>query len=104
MTVGLTTASSKEKGVKVGMTGQDLSNPTWAGYCQAIQKEIQSKGGSMNYVSWEMNSAKQLTQVENFTASGVDVLIVHAADPAGIESALKEAREGEKSHRVGRQP
>ena len=39
-----------------------------------------------------MNSAKQITQVENFIASGVDLLIVHAADPAGIESALKEAR------------
>ena len=48
MTIGLTAASSKEKGVKVGMAVQDLSNPTWAGYCQAIQKEIQSKGGSMN--------------------------------------------------------
>jgi ribose transport system substrate-binding protein len=92
MTVGLTAASSKEKGVKVGMTVQDLSNPTWAGYCHAIQKEIQSKGGSMNYVACEMNSAKQITQVENFIASGVDVLIVHPADPAGIESALKEAR------------
>ena len=32
MMVGLASASSKDKPVKVGMTVQDLSNPTWAGY------------------------------------------------------------------------
>ena len=93
MMVGLTAASSKEKGPKVGMAVQDLSNPTWAGYCQAIKKEIESKGGSMNFVSCESNVNKQITQVENFVASGVNVLIVHPADPAGIEDALKQARE-----------
>jgi ABC-type sugar transport system substrate-binding protein len=30
MMVGLTAASAKEKGPKVGMAVQDLSNPTWA--------------------------------------------------------------------------
>jgi ribose transport system substrate-binding protein len=92
MMVGLTAASSKEKGVKVGMTIQDLSNPTWAGYCQAIKKEIQSQGGSLDFVSCESNVNKQITQVENFVARGIKVLIVHAADPAGIEDALKQAR------------
>jgi ribose transport system substrate-binding protein len=92
MMVGLTSASSKDKGVKVGMTVQDLSNPTWAGYCQAIKKEIESKGGRLNYVSCESNVNKQITQVENFVASGVNVLIVHPADPAGIEDACKQAR------------
>ena len=92
MMVGLTAASSKDKGPKVGMAVQDLSNPTWAGYCQAIKKEVDSKGGSLNYVSCESNVNKQITQVENFVASGVDVLIVHPADPAGVEDALKQAR------------
>src|SRR6476619_3745048 len=93
MLVGLTTASSADKKVKVGMAVHDLSNPTWAGYCQAIKKEIESKGGSMNFVSCESNVNKQITQVENFVASGVNVLIVHPADPSGIEDALKQARE-----------
>ena len=92
MVVGLTTASSADKKVKVGMAVQDLSNPTWAGYCQAIKKEVDSKGGSLNFVSCESNVNKQITQIENFVASGVDVLIVHPADPAGVEDALKEAR------------
>lgn len=80
-------------GVQVGMTVQDLSNPTWAGYCQAIEKEIAAHGGSLSYVSCESNASKQITQIENFVASGVDVLIVHPADPAGVEFALKQARQ-----------
>ncbi len=79
--------------LKVGMAVQDLSNPTWSGYCQAIQKEIEANGGSMSYVSCESNITRQITQVENFVASGVDALIIHPADPTGIEFSLKQARE-----------
>src|SRR6476619_7071584 len=92
MMVGLTAASSSDKKIKGGMAVQDLSNPTGAGYCQAIKKEIDSKGGSLNFVSCESNVNKQITQVENFVASGVNVLIVHPADPAGLEDYLKQAR------------
>ena len=36
--VSVTAANAKDKGPKVGMAVQDLSNPTWAGYCQAIKR------------------------------------------------------------------
>jgi ribose transport system substrate-binding protein len=85
--------TADKKGVKVGMTIQDLSNPVWAGYCQALQKKIASMGGSLTYVSCESNAGKQITQIENFVSSGVDVLIVHPADPEGVESACKQARD-----------
>lgn len=78
--------------IKVGMTVQDLSNPTWSGYCQAIQKELKANGAKMSYVACESNVSKQMEQIENFVARGMDVIIVHPADPAGIESACKEAR------------
>ncbi|MGE9290787.1 MAG: sugar ABC transporter substrate-binding protein [Puniceicoccales bacterium] len=79
--------------VKVGMTVQSLSNPTWAGYCQAIEKKIKAEGGSLNYVACDSNAGKQITQIENFISSGMDVIIVHPADPAGVEFALKQARD-----------
>ncbi len=77
--------------IKIGMTVQDLSNPTWSGYCQAIQNYARSQGAKMSYVACESNVSKQIMQIENFVASGVDVVIVHPADPAGIEAACKEA-------------
>jgi ribose transport system substrate-binding protein len=92
--VSLSTGQTADKkGVKVGMTIQDLSNPVWAGYCQALQKKIGSMGGSLTYVSCESNAGKQITQIENFVSSGVDVLIIHPADPAGVEAACKQARD-----------
>lgn len=78
--------------IKIGMTVQDLSNPTWSGYCKAIQKEAEANGASMNYVACDSNVSKQIMQIENFVARGMDVIIVHPADPAGIEAACKEAR------------
>lgn len=77
--------------IKIGMTVQDLSNPTWSGYCQTIQKKAEASGAKMNYVACESNVAKQIMQIENFVSRGVDVIIVHPADPAGIESACREA-------------
>lgn len=79
--------------VKIGMTVQSLSNPTWAGYCQAIEKEVKAQGGMINYVACDSNVGKQITQIENFISSGMDVIIVHPADPKGVEFALKQARE-----------
>ena len=47
--VSLSTGQTADKkGVKVGMTIQDLSNPVWAGYCQALQKKIGIYGGKSN--------------------------------------------------------
>jgi ribose transport system substrate-binding protein len=82
-----------EAQVKIGMTVQSLSNPTWAGYCQAIEKEVKAQGGSINYVACDSNVGKQITQIENFIASRVDVIIIHPADPKGVEFALKQARD-----------
>jgi ribose transport system substrate-binding protein len=45
----------------------------------------------MSYVACDSNVSKQIMQVENFVARGMDVIIVHPADPAGIEGACKEA-------------
>jgi ribose transport system substrate-binding protein len=87
---GATDADAK---VKIGMTVQSLSNPTWAGYCQAIEKEVKAQGASINYVACDSNVSKQITQIENFISSGVDVIIIHPADPQGVEFALKQARE-----------
>ncbi|CAA6679874.1 MULTISPECIES: sugar ABC transporter substrate-binding protein [unclassified Lentimonas] len=84
---------SADATVRIGMTVQSLSNPAWAGYCQAIEKKVKANGGRINYVACDSNVGKQITQIENFVSSGVDVIIIHPADPEGVEFALKQARE-----------
>jgi len=80
-----------EDPIRIGMTVQDLSNPTWSGYCNAVQKEAHEHGAKLNYVACESNVSKQIMQIENFVARGMDAIIVHPADPEGIENACKEA-------------
>jgi ribose transport system substrate-binding protein len=75
------------------MTVQDVSNPVWAAQCSAIQEKVEANGGEMTYVACDSNVTTQIQQIENFIASGVTELIVHPADPAGVESALKAARD-----------
>ena len=77
--------------IKVGMTVQDLSNPTWSSYCKAIKEEAESKGAQLNFIACDSNVSKQIMQIEDFVSRGVDVIIVHPADPEGIENACKEA-------------
>lgn len=80
-----------ENQLRIGMTVQDLSNPTWSGYCKAVQTKAHEHGAKLNYVACESNVSKQIMQIENFVARGMDAIIVHPADPEGIENACKEA-------------
>lgn len=88
-----TTAAPAAKALKVGMSVQDLSNPVWAAICQNLDQQIKAAGGEFSYVACESNITKQIQQVENFISSGVNVIVVHPADPAGIEATLKTARD-----------
>ena len=81
------------RNVQVGMTVQDLSNPTWLGYCQAIQKEAEAHGADMHYVGCGSDPSKQVAQIQQFITDKVDVIIVHPTDPVGIEPVCKEARD-----------
>lgn len=83
----------KKSGMSVGMAVQDLSNPIWSGSCQALQKLVEADGGEMSYVACDSNVATQIQQLENFISKGVDTIVVHAADPAGLETVLSEAKE-----------
>lgn len=80
-------------GLKVGMAVQDLSNPIWSGSAQALKKIVEENGGEMSYVSCDSNVSQQIEQVENYIASGIDALVIHPADPAGIEAVLADAQE-----------
>lgn len=85
-------ALQEKTGMSVGMAVQDLSNPIWAGSAQALKELVESNGGTMSFVACDSNVTIQIEQIENFISKGVDALVVHAADPAGIETVLGEAR------------
>jgi ribose transport system substrate-binding protein len=76
----------------VGMTVQDLSNPVWAMTAEELNRLITADGGRFIYVDCKSNAPTQITQLENFISSGVDLILLHAADGNAVEETLARAR------------
>ena len=86
-------ASAKEL-KSVGVTLGSLGNPFFV----AMTKGVEAKAKEINpdakvlAVSADYDLNKQFTQIDNFIASGVDVILLNAADPKAIVPAVKRAQ------------
>jgi ribose transport system substrate-binding protein len=78
--------------MKVGMTVQDLSNQIWAGSCDALEKLVEGHGGEFTYLDCKSNVSTQVSQIENFVASGVDIIVIQPAEANAVEAPLAAAR------------
>ncbi|HEX8374607.1 MAG TPA: substrate-binding domain-containing protein, partial [Geminicoccaceae bacterium] len=78
----------------VGVTLGSLGNPFFV----ALAKGAEAKAKEINpnvkvtVASADYDLNKQFTQIDNFIAAGVDVILVNAADPKAIVSAIKRAQ------------
>jgi ribose transport system substrate-binding protein len=78
----------------IGITVGSLGNPFFV----TIAKGAEAKAKEFNpnvkvlTASSDYDLGKQFTQIENFTAAGVDMILVNAADPNAIEPAIKRAQ------------
>lgn len=85
--------SGKSDKVKVGITIQSLANNYWAGVFDEVKTLLDEKGWESTIVDCKDNSAEQISQIENFTSAGCDLIMVHPSDPKAIEDVLKTARD-----------
>ncbi|MDB5363817.1 MAG: transporter [Rhodospirillales bacterium] len=92
--MALTLSAAEAKDLKsVGITLGSLGNPyfvTLAKGADAKAKEI-NPAVKVNSVSADYDLNKQYTQVDNFIAAGVDLILINAVDPKAIEPAIKKA-------------
>jgi ribose transport system substrate-binding protein len=78
----------------IGVTVGSLGNPFFV----TIAKGAEAKAKEMNpdakvlAVSADYDLNKQFTQIDNFISSGVDLILINAADPKAIEPAVKKAQ------------
>jgi ribose transport system substrate-binding protein len=80
----------------VGVTVGNLGNPFFVQVVKGVEAKAKELGGDdvqVTAVSADYDLAKQFGQIDNFIASGVDMIVVNAADPAAIEPAIKRAQE-----------
>ena len=92
--MALALGSAEAKDLKsVGITLGSLGNPyfvTLAKGAEAKAKEI-NPAVRVNSVSADYDLNKQFTQVDNFIAAGVDLILINAVDAKAIEPAIKKA-------------
>ncbi|RDI61235.1 ABC transporter substrate-binding protein [Microvirga subterranea] len=91
---GLASPALSKDLTSVGISVGSLGNPFFVATIKGI--EDKAKGVNPNVkvtaVSSDYDLNKQFTQVDNFIASGVNVLMINAVDPVAIEPSVKRAQ------------
>ncbi|CAH2599164.1 ABC transporter substrate-binding protein [Rhodovastum atsumiense] len=86
-------ASAKEL-KSIGITVGSLGNPFFVSLAKGATEEAKkiNPAASVNAVSADYDLNKQFTQIDNFIASGVDLILINASDPRAIAPAIKRAQ------------
>ena len=88
-------ASASAKDLKaVGVTVGSLGNPFFVAVGKGVTDAVHeiNPDAKVTIASADYDLNKQFTQIDNFIASGVDLIFVNAADPRAIAAAAKRAQ------------
>ncbi|MGJ4857610.1 ABC transporter substrate-binding protein [Labrys sp. KB_33_2] len=94
LAVGLAGPASAQSLKKVGVSVGSLGNPFFVATIKGITDKAKSINPAVEVtsVSAEYDLNKQFTQIDNFIASGVNVIMLNAVDPQAILPAVKKAQ------------
>ena len=86
-------ASAKELN-SIGITLGTLGNPFFVALSQGAEAQAKkiNPNVKVNTASADYDLNKQFTQIDNFIASGVDLILLNAADAKAIAPAVKRAQ------------
>jgi ribose transport system substrate-binding protein len=93
--VVLAAPANAQELTSVGITLGSLGNPFFvqvAKGAEAKAKELGGDGVQVTAVSADYDLNKQYSQIDNFIASGVELILLNAADPEAIEPAVARAQ------------
>ena len=78
----------------VGITLGSLGNPFFVALAKGAEDKAKkiNPNVKVNTASADYDLNKQFTQIDNFTAAGVDMILLNAADPQAIAPAVKRAQ------------
>lgn len=78
----------------VGITVGSLGNPFFVTIAKGAEAKVKEMNPAARViaVSADYDLNKQFTQIDNFIAAGVDLILLNAADPRAIEPAVRKAQ------------
>lgn len=86
---GSETTSEKDGKFRIAASFMSLNNPFWIAENEVLKQEIEARGGELVTYDAQLNLEKQISQIEDAVASGVDAVIVSPNDWKGIKPALE---------------
>ncbi|HHX59405.1 MAG TPA: sugar ABC transporter substrate-binding protein [Epulopiscium sp.] len=85
-------AGSEEKHYKFGATYMTLNNPFFGALNSGIEEITGAKGDTVVALDPALDVSKQISQIEDLVAQGVDAIFVNPADWKGIRPGLEAAK------------
>ena len=76
---------------KIGVSMYTLNAPYYAAQLQAVQNEAKKAGCSVSMADGQNGMDKQIGDVEDLVAKGVNLLIINPRDPEGLVPAVNAA-------------
>ncbi|SFC34848.1 ABC transporter substrate-binding protein [Tropicimonas isoalkanivorans] len=86
-------ASAQDDALKIGMTFQEMNNPYFVSMQEALQEAADMLGAELVITDAGHDVAKQISDVEDMLQQDIDILLLNPTDSAGIESAVRMAKE-----------
>ncbi|MGJ4891257.1 ABC transporter substrate-binding protein [Bradyrhizobium sp. HKCCYLRH3099] len=91
----MSSAPSSAKELKsIGISLGSLGNPFFVALSKGAEFEAKKTNPSVKIttVGFEYDLGKQVTQIDNFIAAGVDMILLNPGDPKAIGPAIKKAQ------------
>lgn len=94
LAAGIALPAAAKDLTNVGMSVGSLGNPFFVATIKGVEASTAkiNPQARVTSVSSDYDLNKQFTQIDNFIAAGVDVIMVNAVDPVAIAPAIKKAQ------------
>ncbi|WP_295156390.1 sugar ABC transporter substrate-binding protein [uncultured Brachyspira sp.] len=85
--------SKAKSGRKFGYTAMTMNNPFFLTISESIKSELEKNGDTLIILDPQLDQAKQISQVEDMIAQGIELLFLNPVDWQGVKPALDAARD-----------
>ncbi len=86
-------SSRPRKPLRIGISFQELNNPYFVAMREAFEDAGHSLGADLFVTDARHDVTKQIADVEDLVQKGIDILLLNPTDSAGIESAVRTAKQ-----------
>jgi ribose transport system substrate-binding protein len=93
LTASMTPALSKDLN-KIGISLGSMGNPFFVALAKGAETEAKKTNPNVEVLTfgYDFDIGKQFTQIDNFIASGVDLILLNPADAKAVGPAIKKAQ------------